>query len=84
MGQVFAQERPGSEFTLLSWLIVRNLEEEVPPALGTVLVVTFWRFVCVPAFVLPIVYGFLKIPSYKVYLQDPAFVRTLRVACTLR
>lgn len=50
------------------------MEQEVPPPLGLVLVNTFWRFVAIPAIVLPIIYGFRQIPSTHVYLQDPAYV----------
>ena len=49
-------------------------EEEVPPALGTVLVVTLWRFVVIPAIVLSMVFGFRKIPSTRAFLQDPVYV----------
>ena len=53
----------------------RSLDEHFPPALGTVLVITLWRYICVPAFVIPIVYGFRLISLTKAYLQDPAFLR---------
>ncbi|WWC67195.1 uncharacterized protein I206_101102 [Kwoniella pini CBS 10737] len=48
-------------------------EYKTPPSLGTVLTVVAWRFIAIPAVVLSTVYGFHKIPSTKVYLQDPAF-----------
>ncbi|WVQ85124.1 hypothetical protein IAT38_007289 [Cryptococcus sp. DSM 104549] len=48
-------------------------EEKVPPTLGTVLLLVFWRFAVIPAIILPLVRGFHKIPSTKLYLQDPVF-----------
>jgi hypothetical protein len=52
----------------------RSAEDSIPPTLGTVLLITAWRYVAIPAIVVSIVHGFRKIPSSKVYLQDPAFV----------
>ncbi|CAD6587356.1 MAG: hypothetical protein TREMPRED_004726 [Tremellales sp. Tagirdzhanova-0007] len=54
-------------------------EDKIPPTLGTVLVITFWRYICVPALVIAIIFGFRKIPSTKVYLQDPAFSFVLAI-----
>ncbi|WRT63345.1 uncharacterized protein IL334_000250 [Kwoniella shivajii] len=48
-------------------------EYKTPPALGTVLTIVLWRFIAIPAIVLSVIYGFRKIPSTKVFLQDPAF-----------
>jgi hypothetical protein len=45
-----------------------------------VLLVTFWRYICIPAIVIPIVYGFRQIPSTNVFLQDPVFVSSSRSA----
>ncbi|AAW45194.2 hypothetical protein CNH03310 [Cryptococcus deneoformans JEC21] len=48
-------------------------EYKTPPTLGTVLLFGFWRYICIPAITLPIVKSFHKIPSTKVFLQDPVF-----------
>ncbi|OXC67858.1 hypothetical protein AYX13_03539 [Cryptococcus neoformans] len=48
-------------------------EYKTPPTLGTVLLFGFWRYICIPAIIFPIVKGFHKIPSTKVFLQDPVF-----------
>lgn len=48
-------------------------EDEVPPTLGTVITLSFFRYILVPLITLPTIYGLLKIPSTKFYLQDPAF-----------
>ncbi len=52
----------------------RSEADKVPPTLGTVLIITFWRYIITPVIVLAIVYGFRQIPSTRVYLYDPAFV----------
>ncbi|KAL1409303.1 hypothetical protein Q8F55_003282 [Vanrija albida] len=52
----------------------------VPPALGTVLVYTLWRFVAVPAISIGVVKAFRHIPSVHVYLQDPAYSFVLIIA----
>ncbi|WVQ76923.1 hypothetical protein IAR50_006602 [Cryptococcus sp. DSM 104548] len=52
---------------------VSSAEEPVPPTLGTVLLLSFWRYIVIPAITLPIIRGFHHIPSTKVFLQDPAF-----------
>ncbi|KGB79885.2 mitochondrial carrier protein [Cryptococcus deuterogattii R265] len=54
-------------------------EYKTPPTLGTVLLLGFWRYICIPAITFPIVKGFHKIPSTKVFLQDPSFVLVLTV-----
>ncbi|RXK37497.1 hypothetical protein M231_05218 [Tremella mesenterica] len=48
-------------------------EERIPPSLGTVLLLTFWRYILVPIISLSIIHGFRKIPSTHAFLQDPAF-----------
>ncbi|KIR62579.1 mitochondrial carrier protein [Cryptococcus bacillisporus CA1873] len=57
----------------------RSPEYKTPPTLGTVLLLGFWRYICIPAITFPIVKGFHKIPSTKVFLQDPSFVLVLTV-----
>ncbi|ODO03280.1 hypothetical protein I350_06130 [Cryptococcus amylolentus CBS 6273] len=52
---------------------VSSEEEPVPPTLGTVLILSAWRYAAIPAITLPIVKGLRHIPSTKVFLQDPAF-----------
>ena len=56
-------------------LTLRSDEEKVPPILGTVLLLTFWRYIIIPIITISIVYGFRQIPSTHSYLQDPAYVR---------
>jgi len=55
-------------------LTYRPEDEEVPPPLGLVLVNTFWRYICIPAITIPIIYGFRHIPSTRAFIQDPAYV----------
>jgi hypothetical protein len=55
-------------------LIPRPEDEEVPPPLGLVLVNTFWRYICIPAITIPIIYGLRHIPSTRAFIQDPAYV----------
>jgi hypothetical protein len=38
------------------------------------LVNTFWRYICIPAITIPIIYGFRQIPSTRAFIQDPAYV----------
>nr|XP_019006139.1 mitochondrial carrier protein [Kwoniella mangroviensis CBS 8507]OCF69600.1 mitochondrial carrier protein [Kwoniella mangroviensis CBS 8507] len=52
-------------------------EYKTPPTLGTVLTLVAWRLIAIPVIVLFVVYGFRKIPSTKVFLQDPAFASRL-------
>lgn len=54
-------------------IFLRSPEYKTPPTLGTVLLFGFWRYICIPAITLPIVKSFHKIPSTKVFLQDPVF-----------
>ncbi|ODN78187.1 mitochondrial carrier protein [Cryptococcus wingfieldii CBS 7118] len=62
------------EIQMLTWTRVdRSEEEPVPPTLGTVLILSAWRYAAIPAITLPIVKGLRHIPSTKVFLQDPAF-----------
>lgn len=58
-------------------LTYRPEDEEVPPPLGLVLVNTFWRYICIPAITIPIIYGFRHIPSTRAFIQDPAYVSPL-------
>ncbi|ORY23711.1 mitochondrial carrier domain-containing protein [Naematelia encephala] len=50
-----------------------SINDKQPPALGSVLIVTFWRLVCIPIISVSIVYGLRKIPSTKFFLYDPAY-----------
>lgn len=56
----------------------------MPPTLGTILVMVFWRFAVVPAIVLGLVMGFRKIPSTTACLQDPVFVSRFNMEAAYR
>ncbi|KAK4688319.1 hypothetical protein P7C73_g1795, partial [Tremellales sp. Uapishka_1] len=48
-------------------------DDKVPPTLGTVLLIVFWRYICIPVMTVSIIYGFRNVSSTRVFLYDPAF-----------
>jgi len=53
---------------------IDNRPATTPPTLGTVLTLSFWRYVVIPLYTIPFIHLLRKIPSTKAYLQDPVFV----------
>jgi hypothetical protein len=59
-------------------LDVDREKKTIPPTLGFVMLICFWRYFALPAISIAIVYGFRNGLPLKAFSHDPVFVSWIR------